>query len=89
MTLDLQYKILKPKILIVVPTLNSYKILQKLIDSLHNQTYKEWRLIFVDGKSDKIHKEWLMNKCKNDKFLNYIKNYNFWKVFFPFFAEDL
>ena len=73
MTFKSQNKILKPKILIIVPTLNSYKILQKLIDSLHNQTYKEWRLIFVDGKSDINHKKWLMQKCKNDKFLNYMQ----------------
>ena len=64
MTFKSQNKILKPKILIIVPTLNSYKILQKLIDSLHNQTYKKWRLIFVDGKSDINHKKWLMKNVK-------------------------
>ena len=73
MNLNLQDKNLKPKILIIVPTLNSYKILQKLIDSLHKQTYREWRVIFIDGNSDKNHKKWLMQKCKNDKFLNFIQ----------------
>lgn len=66
-------QVTKPKILIIVPTLNSYKILDKLIDSLNNQTYKNWRAIFVDGKSDQKHKKWLRNKCKNNNSLNYLK----------------
>lgn len=48
-------------ILIIVPTLDSYLILPKLIRSLNNQTSKLWRLIFVDGKSCKNHKKYLEN----------------------------
>ena len=48
-------------ILIIVPTLDSYLILPKLIESLNNQTSKLWRLIFVDGKSCKNHREYLEN----------------------------
>lgn len=71
--INYQDNLLNPKILIVVPTLNSYKILPTLIDSLNNQTYENWRAIFVDGKSNKKHKQWLINVCKNNKYLNYIK----------------
>lgn len=68
-----QEELLKPKILVIIPTLNSYKILPNLIDSLNNQTYKEWRAIFVDGNSNKNHKKWLINKCKNSKNFKYIE----------------
>ena len=55
-------------ILIIVPTLDSYFLLPKLIKSLNNQTSKLWRLIFVDGKSCKNHREYLENVT--------MKNYN-------------
>ena len=41
------------KILIIVPTLNSYHLLPKLVESLDEQTFKEWRVIFVDGNSSR------------------------------------
>ncbi len=57
------------KILIIVPTLNSYKILSKLVKSLDSQTFKEWRVIFVDGESCQKHKDWLKLLCsKNNKY---------------------
>ena len=71
--LNFKDKVTKPKILIIIPTLNSYKILNKLIDSLNNQSYKEWRAIFVDGRSDQKHKKWLMNKCNNNNSFKYLQ----------------
>jgi len=41
-------------LLIVVPTLNSYKILPNLVRSLENQSYKNWKLVFIDGNSKKV-----------------------------------
>lgn len=73
--LNSQDRVTNPKILIIVPTLNSYKILYKLIDSLNNQTYKHWRAIFVDGKSDQKHKKWLMNICQSNNSFNYLQQH--------------
>ena len=38
------------KLLIVVPTLNSYLLLRNLINSLRDQTFKSWRVLFIEGK---------------------------------------
>ena len=46
-------------ILIIVPTLNSYKLLNDLIKSLKKQSFKNWKLIFIDGGSDLNHIEFL------------------------------
>lgn len=60
------------KILIVVPTLNSYLLLPKLIDSLCLQTYHEWRLVFVDGFSNPDHINCILNYCALDSRFNLI-----------------
>lgn len=51
---------------IIVPTLNSYKVLDKLIKSLISQKYKKWRVIFVDGKSSLEHINYLNQLHLND-----------------------
>ena len=51
---------------IVVPTLNTYSILPKLVNSLENQTWNKWNLLFVDGNSNKTHYKWLKNASKKD-----------------------
>ena len=58
---------------IIVPTLNSYLILPRLIDSLKIQTWKDWNLLFVDGDSTKKHFNWINNLCLSDSRLNVIK----------------
>ena len=58
---------------IVVPTLNTYLILPRLINSLKRQTWSNWNLLFVDGYSNKKHFEWLRNSCEDDSRLNIIK----------------
>ncbi len=55
------------KFLIIVPTLNSYKLLPKLIRSLETQTFQNWKLIFVDGNSNTQHKKFLQSICKENK----------------------
>ena len=51
---------MKYQLCIVVPTLNSFKHLSKLIKVLKEQTkQKDWRVVFVDGKSCKEHKDYL------------------------------
>ena len=59
------------KFLIVIPTLNSYKILQPLIDSLIKQTYEDWRVLFVDGKSSHKHREFLIKITQKDSRFNW------------------
>ena len=54
------------KFLIIVPTLNSYIQLTNLITSLQNKNYLHWKVIFVDGKSNEKHKDFLKNLCKNN-----------------------
>ena len=54
---------LKPSLLIVVPTLDSYKLLPRLLDSLQSQTWPFWRVLFVDGPSSGIHRAWLSRTC--------------------------
>jgi glycosyltransferase involved in cell wall biosynthesis len=47
--------------LFVVPTLDSFKLLPRLISSLQDQTWLDWRILFVDGPSSKQHQECLQN----------------------------
>ncbi len=61
-----------PSLLLIVPTLNSYKVLPRLIKSLKSQIFEDWKLLFVDGPSNNDHKLYLYNCCKNDKRINYI-----------------
>lgn len=53
-------------ILIVVPTLDSYQLLPRLVSSLEAQTFRNWRVLFVDGNSCSTHKEWLRDQCTKD-----------------------
>ena len=63
--------------LFIVPTLNSYKKLPKLIDSLTNQTYGFWRCVFVDGDSNEKHKKWVKSLVKKDqRFISIKENKN-------------
>ena len=53
-------------IVIVVPTLNSYQLLPRLVGSLTSQSWADWRLLFVDGNSSDEHRHWLRNCCQSD-----------------------
>ena len=52
-----------PSLFIVVPTLNSYALLPRLLDSLQQQSYLHWRVLFVDGASGPEHRQWLEHCC--------------------------
>ena len=64
----------KINLTIIIPTLNSYKIIGKLISSLKQQKFKEWNVLFVDGESKKKHKSYLRNVCRQDKRFKYKRN---------------
>ena len=59
----------KTNFLIIVPTLNSYKYLNKLIISLKTQTYLNWRTVFVDSNSSPEHKKYLKSLCSDNRFI--------------------
>ena len=54
-------------LLIIVPTLNSHKVLVRLVNSLISQTFKDWRVIFIDGKSSLKHINYLKKLSKKIK----------------------
>ena len=58
---------------IIVPTLNTYLFLPKLINSLKVLTWKDWSLLFVDGESTQKHLNWIKKICLSDSRLNFIK----------------
>ncbi len=53
--------------LIVVPTLNSFLLLPRLVKSLQDQSWSNWRLLFIDGPSSPEHRRWLKNCCELEK----------------------
>jgi len=55
------------KFSIIIPTLNSYKILINLIDSIKSQTWNNWEVIFIDGGSNYKHTNYLKKLCFEDK----------------------
>jgi len=52
-----------PCLLIIVPTLDSYADLPLLLSSLQQQTWTNWRLLFIDGTSGPDHRRWLLHCC--------------------------
>ena len=67
------------KILIIVPTLNSYKLLNPLIKSLEIQSFKNWRLLFVDGNSKQKHIDYLNNISQKNEKVFWVKQENKFK----------
>jgi glycosyltransferase len=61
--------------LIVIPTLNSFEKLKRFRKSLISQNFEKWRVVFVDGNSNKDHKDWL-NACveSDQRFCVYYEN---------------
>ncbi|UPH89124.1 glycosyltransferase [Synechococcus sp. NB0720_010] len=61
------------RLLVVVPTLNSFAVLNNLVKSVLNQDFQDWRLIFVDGPSTSAHRAWLENCSTLDPRFNWIE----------------
>ena len=60
------------KFLIVVPTLNSYKKLPKLIKSLKCQSYVNGEYYLLEGSNDSKNINFLNNLCSVDKRFSWI-----------------
>jgi glycosyltransferase involved in cell wall biosynthesis len=54
---------MSPCLFFVVPTLNSHLLLSRLLLSLQQQTWRRWKILFVDGASDSEHRSWLRHCC--------------------------
>ncbi len=66
------------KFSIIVPTLNSYKILKNLVNSIKSQTWHNWQVVFIDGGSNEKHINYLKelsNKDKRFSFYMQLKSY--------------
>lgn len=57
-----------PKVSIILPVYNSEKYISKTINSILNQTFKDWELIIVDDASTDKSIE-VINELKTDKFI--------------------
>lgn len=55
------------KFSIIVPTLNSYFLLNNLIKSIKSQSWQFWDLVFIDGGSEETHLNFLKNVCESEK----------------------
>lgn len=53
-------------IFFVVPTLNSHRLLPRLVASLQQQTFPGWRVLFIDGPSGPEHRAYLDQLCCRD-----------------------
>ena len=61
---------------IILPNYNSSEYITETIDSIINQTFKNWQLIIVDDHSDAKTKSILKNYNKNKKIKIYFLNKN-------------
>ena len=65
------------KFFFLIPTLNSTYNLSRLISSFQEQTYKNWRIMFVDGFSTKFHKNKMQQICSGyDRIIMINQNLN-------------
>ena len=62
-----------PSLLIIVPTLDSYTLLSRLVHSLQQQTWPHWRLLFIDGPSSSDHRNWLLDCCNDDSRCHFVE----------------
>ncbi len=53
-------------LLLIVPTLDSYRLLPRLLESLRRQTFSGWSVLFIDGPSGPEHRAFLDQLCHQD-----------------------
>lgn len=71
------------RFLIIVPTYNSSLILGRLVKSLKNQTFQNWKTIFIDAYSNKKNEDLLFNHIKSDKRFSLKRETKEFKGIFP------
>ncbi len=55
-----------PALLLIVPTLESFPLLSRLVESLRRQSFRRWRVLFIDGPSGPDHRAFLDQLCVQD-----------------------
>lgn len=61
----------EPAILLIVPTLDSWRQLPRLVQSLQGQSWPHWQVLFIDGPSGPEHRHWLQQLCDQDGRFNW------------------
>jgi len=56
----------EPAITLIVPTLDSWRQLPRLVESLQGQSWPHWQVLFIDGPSGPEHRHWLQKLCDQD-----------------------
>ena len=64
----------KPLISVIIPTYNREKLLPETINSVLNQTYKNWELIIVDDRSTDNTEDLVQRYMKRNKRIKYFLN---------------
>ncbi len=65
-----------PKVSIIIPAYNSANLIGKTIESVCNQTFKDWELLIIDdGSTDKT-KEIIESFCRKDERIKYFYQAN-------------
>jgi len=65
---------MKNLVSVLIPTYNREKLLPRAIDSVINQTYKNWELIIVDDRSTDNTKKLVEQYINGDKRIKYVVN---------------
>lgn len=60
-------------LLVVVPTLDSYRLLPRLVASLQGQSLEDWQVLFVDGPSAPPHRAYLQELCAADSRFRWVR----------------
>ncbi|MEE6533836.1 glycosyltransferase family 2 protein, partial [Campylobacter coli] len=66
-----------PKLSVIVPTFNRSSLLQKAVQSILNQDFKDLEIIISDDNSSDDTKSVVENLQKSDKRIKYFLNQNY------------
>jgi glycosyltransferase involved in cell wall biosynthesis len=62
-----------PEISVIIPTLNRIELLQQALDSVRNQTFKDWEVLVVDDGSNNETVEQLLKISQEEPRIQYVK----------------
>ena len=71
---------INPLVSIIMNCYNGEKYLEESLNSIVNQSYKNWELIFFDNNSNDNSKK-ILNNYKHDQRIKYFKSIEFLKLY--------